>query len=109
VALKVVALDAHGGVIRTWGAKATWEGPLSQHFHGDHRGGTWHWDDAASARSIRVHTQADGTGGESVESWAVRLHAARVEIFAEPIAQIAALPLADPVTSRGPVGSKARL
>jgi len=84
-ALKVVAYDAHGGVIRTWGAKATWEGPLPQHFHGDHRKGTWHWDDAASARSVRIHTQADGTGGESVEAWAARLHAARVEIFAEPI------------------------
>src|SRR5512140_2980613 len=57
--LKVVALDAHGGVIRTWGAKATWEGPLPQHFHGDHRSGTWHWDDAASVRSVRVHTEAN--------------------------------------------------
>jgi len=84
-ALKVVAFDADGSVIRTWGAKATWEGPLPQHFHGDHRSGTWRWDDAASARSVRVHTQVDGTGGESVESWAARLHATRVEIFAEPI------------------------
>ena len=89
-ALKIIAYDAHGSVIRSWGAKATWEGPLPQHFHGDHRNGTWHWDDAASARSVRVHTQADGTGGESVEAWAARRNAARVEIFAEPIDAVAA-------------------
>jgi hypothetical protein len=34
--LKVVAYDAHGSVIRSRGAKARWEGPLPQHFHGDH-------------------------------------------------------------------------
>jgi len=83
--VKVVAYNAHGGVIRSWGAKARWEGPLPQHFHGDHSAGRWRWDDTASARSVRIHMRADGTGGELVEAWAARLEAARVEIFAEPI------------------------
>jgi len=94
--LKVVAYGAHGNVIRSWGAKATWEGPLPQHFHGDHRDGRWRWDDAASARTVRVHTRADGTGGELVEAWAGAMHAARLEIFAEPIDAVAARDRARP-------------
>src|SRR5512140_861544 len=83
--LKVVAYDAHGSVIRSWGAKARWDGPLPQHFHGDHSTGQWRWDDAASAHTVRVNTRADGTSGESVEAWGSQLHATRIEIFAEPI------------------------
>jgi len=83
--LKVVAYDEHGIVIRAWGAKAQWEGPLPQHFHGDHAAGRWRWDNRASAHTVRVNAGADGTGGELVEAWAGGLHAARIENFAEAI------------------------
>jgi len=83
--LKVVAYDGHGSVIRSWGAKARWEGPLPQHFHGDFDAGGWRWDNLESANTVRVDTRADGTGGESVEGWAGKLHATRIEIFAKPI------------------------
>jgi hypothetical protein len=66
--LKIVAYDEHSGVIRSWGAKARWDGPLPQHFHGDHAAGRWRWDNPASAHTVQVHTAADGTGGERVEA-----------------------------------------
>jgi hypothetical protein len=87
--LKVVAYDDHGSVLRSWGARARWDGPLPQHFHGSHVGARWDWDDATSARTVRIHAHGDGTGGEAIEAWAGRLHAARVEIFAEPTEAVA--------------------
>jgi len=83
--LKVVAYDEHGSVIQSWGAKAQWEGPLPQHFRGGHGAQGWRWDNPTSAHTVRANTRADGTGGESVEAWAGKLHATRVEIFAKPI------------------------
>jgi hypothetical protein len=87
--IKVVAYDDHGSIVRAWGARARWEGPLPKHLHGRHVGARWDWDDATSARTVRMHTHADGTGGETVEAWAGQLHAARVEIFAEPSEAVA--------------------
>jgi hypothetical protein len=100
--LKVVAYDEHGTVIRSWGAKAHWVGPLPQHFHGDHGGGRWRWDKPASAQTVRVDTRADGSGGMSVETWAGKLHATRLEIFAEPIGAVTERAEARPSDSHDP-------
>jgi hypothetical protein len=102
--LKVVAYDAQGGVIGSWGAKARWEGPLPEHFHGDHGSGTWIWDDTASVHTVRIRAHADGSGGESVEAWAAKLHAMRVEIFAAPIDAVAERPEARSEEARNAPG-----
>jgi hypothetical protein len=102
--LKVVAYDAQGGVIGSWSAKARWEGPLPEHFHGDHGSGTWIWDNAASVHTVRIRAHADGSGGESVEAWAAKLHARRVEIFAAPIDAVAERSEARPEEARNAPG-----
>jgi hypothetical protein len=89
-------------VIRSWGAKARWDGPLPQHFHGDHAAGRWRWDNPASAHTVRVNTAADGTGGERVEAWADKLHATRIEIFAEPIEAVTERPEQQPRDAHDP-------
>jgi hypothetical protein len=88
-AIKVVAYDTRGRVVRAWSARARWDGPLPQHLHGRVTGARWTWDDAAAAHSVRLYAHADGTGGESVEHWAAAMRAARVEIYAEDADAIA--------------------
>lgn len=82
--IKVVAFSAEGTMLRSWRAKGRWEGALPQHFHGEHSDGRWSWDDVA-ARTVRINTRADGSGGQPVEIWAASLRAARVEIVAESL------------------------
>lgn len=82
--LTVVVYGQHGELINVWAAKGIWEGPLPQHIRGELGTRGWVWDDA-SAKSVRVNTRIDGSGGSSVEEWASRLHGARVEISANPV------------------------
>jgi hypothetical protein len=51
-----------------------------------------------------MHARADGSGGESVEAWAAKRNAMRVEIFAAPIDAVAERPEARPEEARNAPG-----
>ncbi|HEX8110388.1 MAG TPA: hypothetical protein VF516_21800, partial [Kofleriaceae bacterium] len=62
-------------------ARGRWIGPLPMRYHGTRAPLGWTWSDPA-ARFTRIHTLADGTGGEPVERWATAHGAAMVDVIA---------------------------
>lgn len=82
--LTVVARGPDGAVIARWRARGRWEGPLPVRYHGSCAAATWTWSDPA-ARATRLHTRADGTGGELVERWATAHGAAAVDVVASAV------------------------
>ncbi len=80
----IVARGPDGTVLARWRARGRWVGPLPVHYHGSRAAAGWTWSDRA-ARFTRIHTQADGTGGEPVENWATAHGAATVDVVASAI------------------------
>lgn len=86
--LKVVVLSK-GEALDTWGSRAVWDGPLPQTFTAKRNGKSWVWDNA-HGRSVKVHTNERGQGGESVESWAsAKKNADKVIVYAQAIDDVA--------------------
>jgi hypothetical protein len=81
--IKVVAYKGQK-VLKTWGAKSHWEGPLPTTFTGTHGQKGWKWNDA-DAQAVRVNTNADGHGGVEVESWGRHLGADRIVVYAQDL------------------------
>ena len=82
--LKVVAY--HGSkVVKVWGAKGHWEGPLPQTYEGTNEKHAWKWNNAAEAHTIRVNANANGEGGESLDTWGTQLGADRIVVYAKPL------------------------
>ena len=90
-AFKVIVYDKSGKLLNIWTSPGVWEGPLPQHFQGELTEHGWTWNNR-NARSTRVNTKADGSGGTTVEAWAARLHGVRVEIYAESLDAVARRP-----------------
>lgn len=65
-------------------ARGHWDGPLPARYHGSRAPAGWTWSDPA-ARETRLHTRANGTGGELVERWATAHGAATVDVVASAI------------------------
>jgi A nuclease of the HNH/ENDO VII superfamily with conserved WHH len=82
--ITVVARGPDGAVVARWRARGHWDGPLPVRYHGRHAGAAWSWSDPA-ARDTRIHTRADGTGGELVEWWATAHGAATVDVVASAV------------------------
>ena len=82
--ITVVARGPDGAVLARWRARGRWVGPLPARYHGSRAPAAWTWSDPA-ARDTRLHTRADGTGGEPVERWAAQLGAATVDVIATTI------------------------
>ena len=77
--ITVVARSPGGDVLARWKARGHWDGPLPVHYHGARAAWGWTWSDRA-ARDTRIHTLADGTGGEPIERWATAHGAATVDV-----------------------------
>ena len=82
--IAVVARGPDGAELARWRARGRWDGPLPVRYHGSRAPWGWTWNDRA-ARDTRIHTRADGTGGESVERWATAHGAATVDVIAVDI------------------------
>ncbi len=82
--ITVVARGPDGAVLARWRARGRWDGPLPVRYHGSRAAAAWSWSDPA-ARHTRIHTGADGTGGEMVERWATAHGAATVDVIASAI------------------------
>jgi len=107
--ITVVARGPDGAVIARWRARGRWVGPLPVSYHGSRAVAAWTWSDPA-ARDTRLHTQADGTGGELVERWATAHGAATVDVIASAVGTAeredeASEPHADPEVA-GPAASE---
>jgi A nuclease of the HNH/ENDO VII superfamily with conserved WHH len=86
--ITVVARGPDGAVIARWRARGRWVGLLPAHYHGTRAPEAWSWSDTA-ARETRIHTRADGTGGEPIERWATTHGAATVDVTATAIDALA--------------------
>jgi hypothetical protein len=82
--ITVVARGPDGAVVARWRARGRWEGPLPARYHGSRAAAAWTWSDPA-AHDTRLHTRADGTGGELVERWATAHGAATVDVVASAV------------------------
>lgn len=82
VVIKVLAIRG-GKIVKQWQAKGHWDGPLPRTYTGTRSGAGWQWDDP-SGKSVKVNTQRDGRGGQSVEAWAGG-EATRIVVYAQPI------------------------
>jgi hypothetical protein len=82
--ITVVARGPDGAVVARWRARGRWVGLLPARYHGTRAPWAWSWSDPA-ARDTRIHTQADGTGGEPIERWATAHGAATLEVTATAI------------------------
>ena len=82
--ITVVARGPDGAVIARWRGRGRWGGPLPVRYHGSRAAAAWTWSDPA-ARDTRLHTRADGTGGELVERWATAHGAATVDVVANAV------------------------
>lgn len=82
--ITVVARGPDGAVLARWRARGHWVGPLPARYHGSRAPAAWTWSDRA-ARDTRIHTRADGSGGESVERWATAHGAATVDVIASAL------------------------
>jgi hypothetical protein len=107
--ITVVARGPDGAVLARWRARGRRVGPLPARYHGSRSPWGWTWSDPA-ASDTRLHTRSDGTGGELVERWAVRLGAATVDIVASAVDGAAPDDEAsdahvDPATVPGPVAA----
>src|SRR6185295_15739947 len=76
--ITVVARGPDGAVVAHWRARGRWVGPLPARYHGTRAPWAWSWSDPA-ARDTRIHTRADGTGGEPIERWATAHGAATLD------------------------------
>jgi hypothetical protein len=93
--IMVVARNAAGKVVARWRARGHWDGTLPARYHGSRAPMAWTWSDPA-ARDTRIHTRADGTGGETVERWGTAHGAATVDVIADSIDAAASDDTADP-------------
>jgi hypothetical protein len=82
--ITVVARGPDGAVVAHWRARGRWVGPLPARYHGTRAPWAWSWSDPA-ARDTRIHTRADGTGGEPIERWAMAHGAATLDVTATAI------------------------
>ena len=82
--ITVVARGPDGSVLARWRARGHWDGPLPARYHGSRAPAAWTWSDPA-ARETRLHTRADGTGGELVERWAAQHGSVTVDVVASAI------------------------
>jgi hypothetical protein len=103
--IAVVALGADDAELARWRARGRWDGPLPVRYHGSRAPMGWTWSDKA-ARDTRIHTLADGTGGESIERWATAHGAATVDVIAFGIG---ATPQPDTADDPDPVGRLERV
>lgn len=106
--ITVVARGPDGAVLARWRARSRWVGPLPARYHGTRTPLAWTWSDAA-ARDTRLHTRADGTGGEPVERWATQHGAATVDVIATALDAApddeADAAHTDPATAPGPASA----
>jgi hypothetical protein len=79
--ITVIVRGPDGAEVARWRARGRWIGPLPVRYHGTRAPLGWTWSDPA-ARFTRIHTLADGTGGEPVERWATAHGAATVDVIA---------------------------
>ncbi len=82
--ITVVARGPDGAVLARWRARGHWVGQLPARYHGSRAAAAWSWSDPA-ARDTRLHTRADGTGGEPIERWATAHGAATVDVVASAV------------------------
>ena len=82
--ITVVARGPDGAVVARWKARGRWVGLLPARYHGTRAPWAWSWSDPA-ARDTRIHTRADGTGGEPIERWATAHGAATLDVTATAI------------------------
>lgn len=81
--IKVVAY-ARGKLLgKPWGAKARWEGPLPQQYTGTRGPSGWAWDNP-DAKTVRIGSDLQGRGGQTVEAWA-GASADRIVVYATPL------------------------
>lgn len=96
--ITVVARGPDGAVVARWRARGRWVGLLPARYHGTRAPWAWSWSDPA-ARDTRIHTRADGTGGEPIERWATAHGAATVDVIAFDIGGTTEAPDAQAGTS----------
>jgi hypothetical protein len=78
--IKIVAY-ANGKLLgKPWGAKARWEGPLPQQYTGTRGPTGWVWDNP-DAKTVRIGSDLQGRGGQTVEAWA-GANADRIVVYA---------------------------
>lgn len=84
--ITVIARGPDGAVLARWRARGRWDGPLPVRYHGNHAPlpAGWTWSDPR-AQYTKIHTRADGSGGESVERWATEHRAATVDVIASDL------------------------
>ncbi|HWO21178.1 MAG TPA: HNH endonuclease [Kofleriaceae bacterium] len=67
--IKVVAYSKGKVIGQPWGAKARWEGPLPQRYTGTRGAAGWTWDNP-NAKTVRIGSDLQGQGGQTLEQWA---------------------------------------
>lgn len=109
--ITVVARGPDGAVVARWRARGRWVGLLPARYHGTRAPWAWSWSDP-SARDTRIHTRADGTGGEPIERWATAHGAATLDVTATAIEAPApdgeAEGHADPAAAPSPTNAAAK-